>query len=297
MRMEFVFQCVAFFLKRYTMKNRYVLTFVLTVLMVSATTLVGQTNGDEQQEQAEDQEMEELARMPVNVDELAEKGVPQSAIGRLTNALNRADVSPEETNDVLESSIQADETPDVTGVGTFVEQQIEEGLTGDELAGAIHQHLNTEYGIPAGGNEQDGPPAVAENGSTQGVQDAPNAQTPVNLNEPHALGATDVPNPNAEQGLQRKPARVGKPSTLPPSRAAQRGKPANRGKPEQVGKPSNLPPTGTGRPNGQRTITEPVPSDPSNPGASATSPSRGPGNLPAPAAGKGKGRPGQGVGR
>lgn len=108
-------------------------------------------------------DLDQLSQIPVGVDKLVEATGDADAVQSLAQSLNEGDVDPAAFNQTLNGAARTGSLEGITEVGAFVNEQLEEGLRGEELTEAIHQHLNNNFGIPAGELEGDPPPPVANN--------------------------------------------------------------------------------------------------------------------------------------
>lgn len=105
----------------------------------------------------------QLSQKPVAVDKLIEATGDAETVRELARSLNDGGVDPAAFNRTLSGAAQTGNLEGITEVGSFVTDQVEAGVTGEELAGSIHTYLNENFGIPAGGLETEGPPPIANN--------------------------------------------------------------------------------------------------------------------------------------
>lgn len=138
-----------------------VCVFLIGFLVMSVQPVHAQSQEDRVQRDID--EIQQLVQKPVAVDRMVEAGASPEAIDRLSEAMNRGEMSATEFNNTMRQSPELSEQMDgFNNVGSFVRSRVEEGLRGRELADSIHAYLN-ERGIPAGGNDEAGPPPVARN--------------------------------------------------------------------------------------------------------------------------------------
>lgn len=198
-----------------------VLSMVLGFLILFA----GPTVARENPTQPAVDRIQQIAQMPVAVDKVVhEAGADPLEVAQVAQALHDGGVEPASFNramhDLSRARISATSggLQGITGVGDFTTARIREGLRGEALARALHQHLRTEFGIPAGGHEASTPPPVAQNFIPADVRERVN-QRPE----------------RARSGPSDRPGRANRPSRSPGSIG---------GPPGGVGGP----PGGAGRP-------------------------------------------------
>lgn len=105
----------------------------------------------------------DLVQMPVAVGKAAEAGVPEADLNRLSGAMIQGQVSPSMFNSTFQSVLKEGDLVPITDVGMFANQKLNEGFRGERLANMMHMHLQTNFGIPAGGTDVQGPPPIARN--------------------------------------------------------------------------------------------------------------------------------------
>lgn len=148
------------------MKWSQVVAVVTGVLLVVAAPVFSQENATDP---AVDR-IQQIAQMPVAVDKVVyEAGVDPLEVARVAHSLHEGGVDPIAFNGTMHdmARVQAARLPEgldgITGVGHYVTGKLQDGLRGEALAQAVRNHLRSEFGIPAGGHEDVGPPPVAQN--------------------------------------------------------------------------------------------------------------------------------------
>lgn len=113
------------------------------------------------QTQGADERLSQLTQKPVAVDKLVEATGDADVVQDLARSLNEGEVDPSNFNETMSGAAQTGNREGVSNMGSFVNGQVENGLKGQELANSIHKQLN-QLGIPAGGNNAQGPPPIAK---------------------------------------------------------------------------------------------------------------------------------------
>lgn len=168
--------------------KRFMMFGLCLVFVMAATT------GAFAQEISTQQALEHLVQTPVAVDKVVEAGGSADQVSELARSLNEGLVDPATFNEIMSKTPEMASHPEgITGVGTFVTEQVEAGLTGEDLALATREHLRT-LGIPAGGNTTEQPPPIAENYIPSHVTIGPAQQQPETPQRPD-IGPDNRPGP------------------------------------------------------------------------------------------------------
>lgn len=235
----------------------------VAVLLLASATVWGQTEDEQTDTSVDstdttveetdtttaDSDIQETAQMPVAIDKAADAGVPESTLEKMSEAMAQADADADTANDAADTAANEEGPAEITNVGDFVTQKVEEGLQGEELSSAIHTHLNEQYGIPAGSDDES-----AEDGSETTETSTSSAEEDVNDQQTDSeladqtnvgeLGATDMQssttNGPADQAVQPgRPDSAGPPANAGPP--ASSDAPASAGPPSDIGAPSSTP--------------------------------------------------------
>lgn len=180
-----------------------ILPFTLGFLLVLASPTFAQENPT----QPAVDRIQQIAQMPLAVDKVVhEAGADPLEVAQVARALHDGGVEPASFNRTMHDLSRArtsgvtEGLQGITGVGDFTTAKLQEGLRGEALAQALHQHLRAEFGIPAGGHEATTPPPVAQNFIPADVRERVN-QRPE----------------RARSGPSDRPGRVDRPSRSPGS--------------------------------------------------------------------------------